>query len=53
MKLLSFSVVLAIGFLSLTESAMAYAPKIGDGVVGAIVATATLLALVVYPLLRK
>jgi hypothetical protein len=53
MKLLSLPIALAIGFLSLTEPAMAYAPQIGNGIVGSIVATAILLAVVSYPLLTK
>jgi hypothetical protein len=53
MKLLLHPFAVATIFLSLTESAMAYAPQIGNGIAGSLVATATLLAVVSYTLLRK
>jgi hypothetical protein len=53
MKILSFAIALAISFLSFSESAMASAPQIGNGSVGSVVATATLLAVVSYSFLRN
>lgn len=57
MKLAVQKLTLTTVFLSPSASAMATvaapAPEIGDGMVGAIVAVASLLAVVLYPRLKK